>query len=127
MLGVNEWTRPVSTITSRSSPTTGNFSIAGPRFDQSSKWIDSKAYGARDWATSSSTITGLQSPVQDSSSAADLCPPQRDLFGKYAVTPWTHSTGTVIGREDSGTYAAADPRSTSAFDGAGKYQVTPFD
>src|SRR5690606_37791793 len=45
-----------------------------------------------------------------SCNVADPHPPAGPLFSKYAVTPWESRTGTVIGGDDQGAYAVADPR-----------------
>jgi len=59
---------------------------------------------------------------------ADPRPPQgRDLFGKYPVSQWNGSTGTVIGGDDTGAYAVADPRMGEQSYEKTKYQVTPWD
>jgi site-specific DNA-cytosine methylase len=55
-------------------------------------------------------------------------PPAGPLFGKYKVIGLAGHAGTVIGGDDQGAYAVADPRSTTGFEAAaGKYRVTGFD
>lgn len=124
-LGVNRWTEPTGTVTSRGAPTCGNFAVADPRFD--SGIYDCGQYGLCGWNETMGAVINVKSPGQGTFAVQDPRPPTGPLFSKYAVTPWGQRTGTVIGGDDSGAYAVADPRSTSAFDGAGKYQVTPFD
>lgn len=43
------------------------------------------------------------------------------------MTRWDKRTGTVTGGDDQGAYAVVDPRSSTGFEGAGKYLVTRFD
>lgn len=125
VLGVNGWGEPIGTVTSRSMPMNGNFGVADPRFD--SGVYDCGQYGLCGWNETMGAVINVKSPGQGTFAVQDPRPPQRDLFGKYAITRWDRGTGTVIGGDDSGAYGVADPRSTSSFDGAGKYQVTPFD
>ena len=71
-------------------------------------------------------VTNVKSPGQGTFAVQDPRPPQGPLFSKYAVTKWAERTRTVIGGDDSGAYAVADPRAASGFSGKGKYLVTPF-
>ena len=122
-LGVNGWDQSMGTVAGRNTPSNGSFSVADPRFAVSGKWNEGQAYGVRHWNGSAGTVTGQRSPGQGSFSVADPRPPARPLFSKYAVTPWNKRTGTVIGGDDSGAYAVADPRGNSF---TGKYRVTDF-
>jgi site-specific DNA-cytosine methylase len=58
-------------------------------------------------------------PAGGDFAVADYRPPAGPLFGKYKVTRWAQSTGTVIGGDDQGAYAVADPRAPT---GAAQYQ-----
>ncbi|XKG57127.1 DNA cytosine methyltransferase [Vreelandella aquamarina] len=132
-MGVNQWHEPMGTVAGRSTPTNGAFSIADPRFIQSSKWKDGQAYGVRRWDGPTGAITGQQSPGQGAFAVAD---PRRKgpTYGKYAITPWDKSTGTVISGSTTGqgAFGVADPRpglSRSKGDHyltAGHYGVVPW-
>lgn len=124
-LGVNRWDHHAGAVSGRGGPSNGRYSVADPRFD--SGVYDCGQYGLCGWNETMGAVINVKSPGQGTFAVQDPRPPQRDLFGKYAITRWDRSTGTVIGGDDSGAYGVADPRSTSSFDGAGKYQITPFD
>ncbi|WP_252108799.1 MULTISPECIES: DNA cytosine methyltransferase [unclassified Halomonas] len=110
-MGVNRWDEPMGTVAGRSTPTNGAFSIADPRFDQSTAWRDGQAYGVRRWDGPTGAITGQRSPGQGAFAVAD---PRRasPVYGKYMVTPWNEPSGTVIlgSSTGQGAYAVADPR-----------------
>lgn len=66
-----------------------------------------------DWDTTSRTVTAGGKGVQGGYlSVADPRPKtERKLFTKYPVTSFDQHSGTVIGGDDMGAYAVADPRS----------------
>lgn len=99
--------------------------VADPRFDAGA--YDCGQYGLCAWDKPMGAIINVKSPGQGTFAVQDPRPPSGPLFSKYAVTPWDKRTGTVIGGDDQGAYAVADPRSATGFEGAGKYLVTPFD
>lgn len=123
-LGVNDWHEHIGTVAGSSRATNGAFSIADPRFSQSALWNDGHAYGVRHWNDHSSTITSKLAAGSGYGSVADPRPPNRPLFSKYAVTRFDSNTGTVIGGDDSGAYAVADPRRSG--ENFGKYMVTDW-
>ena len=123
-LGVNRWDHHAGAVSGRGGPSNGRYSVADPRFDSGT--YDCGQYGLCGWDETMGAVINVKSPGQGTFAVQDPRPPQRDLFGKYAITRWDGRSGTVIGGDDSGAYGVADPRSTSSFDGAGKYQVTPF-
>lgn len=122
-LGVRSWDQPTGAITTQRSPIQGGFSVADPRTASTETHTNFFRIVCR----GNSADTTRRDHHREHGCVADPRPPQRDLFGKYAVTPWADASGTVIGGDDSGAYAVADPRSTSSFDGAGKYAVTAFE
>ncbi|MDP9908264.1 site-specific DNA-cytosine methylase [Variovorax boronicumulans] len=128
MLGVNDWDSPMGTITSRGLPNNGNFSVADPRFEQSTKWTDGQAYGVRRWGDTSGTIGGQQNPGQGAYCIADPRGPQdRKPFSKYAVSGWDMHAGTVIGGDDTGAYAVADPRHAGPAKHSNEFRIVPWD
>lgn len=124
-LGVCDWRQPAGTVQGRSGPTNGAFSVADPRFISGGN--DYGQYGVCPWDMTMGAVINVKSPGQGMFAVQDPRPPQGPLFSKYAVTHWSSRSGTVIGGDDSGAYAVADPRSTSGFGGKGKYIVIPFD
>lgn len=124
MLGVQDWTRPSSTVTGKGRPSCGNFAVADPRFEQSALWKDGQAYGVRSWDTSTGTVAGQQGPGQGAYSVAD---PRHHGPAKhsneYRVVRWDRAAMAVTSAHGTGQ-AVADPRR----DGPcfGKYAVTPY-
>jgi site-specific DNA-cytosine methylase len=122
VMGVRNWDEPSGTVTGNSRPATGSFSIADPRHFGPDKHSNECRIGP--WDEPAKVISSAHSTGQ---CVADPRPPAGPIFSKYAITPWDKRTGTVIGGDDQGAYAVADPRSSTGFAGAGKYLVTPFD
>lgn len=124
MLGVQDWTRPSSTVTGKGRPSCGNFAVADPRFEQSALWSDGQAYGVRRWDASMGTVAGQQGPGQGAYSVAD---PRHHGPAKhsneYRVVRWDRAAMAVTSAHGTGQ-AVADPRR----DGPcfGKYAVTPY-
>jgi site-specific DNA-cytosine methylase len=125
MLGVNQWTEPMGTVTSRGLPNNGNFSIADPRFDQSAKWKDGQALGVRKWDESTGAIAGQQGPLQGTYSVAD---PRHGGPAKHSnefrIVPWDRAAQSVTSAHGTGQ-AVADPRKPGEC--FGKYAVTGFE
>lgn len=124
MFGVQAWGQPSTTVTGRSLPTNGNFSVADPRFEQSARWKDGQAYGVRSWETSTGTIAGQQGPGQGSYSVAD---PRHHGPAKHSnefrIVRWDRVAMAVTSAHGTGQ-AVADPRREGP--SFGKYAVTPF-
>jgi len=126
-LGVRDWAGPSGVVAGASRPHNGSYSIADPRFDPSAKWRDGQAYGVRSWAAPMGTIGGQQNPGQGAFTVADPRGPQdRRLFSKYAVSHWECGTGTVIGGDDSGAYAIADPRHAGPPKHSNEFRIVPW-
>lgn len=115
---IGPWDEPAKVVSSAHS--TGQC-VADPRFDAGK--YDCGQYGVCGWDEPMGAVINVKSPGQGTFAVQDPRPPQGPLFSKYAVTPWDKNTGTVIGGDDSGAYAVADPRGASF---AGKYKVVPF-
>jgi site-specific DNA-cytosine methylase len=69
--GVRDWAEPCGVVAGESRPSNGAFSIADPRFDQSSKWSDGQAYGVKNWNSSANAVTAQSAPGGGSYSIAD--------------------------------------------------------
>jgi len=131
--GVRTWDKPMGTVIGIKSPGQGGFAIADPRLGNGPKGPHyANVYRIVPWQQPAGTITASTGPSSGRQCVADPRPPEGKLFSKYAVTPWTRHAGTVIGGDDQGAYAVADPR--PAFDRtagqyltAGHYGVLPFD
>jgi site-specific DNA-cytosine methylase len=112
-LGVNRWDEPTGALSGRSTPTTGAYSVADPRFDQSTKWHDGQAYGVRQWCEASGTIAGQQTPGQGAYSVADPRAHGADHHKNvYRIIPWGSPAGTITSGHgpSSGGGCVADPR-----------------
>lgn len=125
-LGVREWSEPAGVVAGASRPHNGAFSIADPRFKQSTKWTDGQAYGVRRWEDTSGTIGGQQNPGQGAYCIAD---PRHDGPPKHSnefrIVPWTGSSLAVTSAHGTGQ-AVSDPRAGTGFLGKGKYRITAF-
>lgn len=123
-LGVNQWGQPMGTVQGDSLPSNGNFSVADPRFEQSSLWKDGQALGVRRWGESTGTIAGQQNPGQGAYSVAD---PRHTGPAKHSnefrIVRWDRDACAVTSAHGSGQ-CVADPRQIG--EGFGKYAVTPF-
>lgn len=110
VLGVHQWEESTGTIAGRNSPTNGAFSIADPRFDQSSKWNDGQALGVRCWNETTGTVAGQQGPLQGAYSVAD---PRHTGPAKHSnefrIVQWDRFAQAVTSAHGSGQ-AVADPR-----------------
>ncbi|MGZ7173849.1 DNA cytosine methyltransferase [Burkholderia gladioli] len=121
--GVRNWGDHSGTITGQKSPGQGTFSVADPRTGVK----HNNCFRVVRYQDAAGVVTGGTGPSAGAQGVADPRPPAGPLFSKYKVTEWTGHAGTVIGGDDQGAYAVADPRSGSGFEGAGKYRVTGFD
>ncbi|QGA37561.1 DNA cytosine methyltransferase [Burkholderia glumae] len=121
--GVLNWGDHSGTITGQKSPGQGTFSVADPRTGVK----HNNCFRIVPFDQPAGVVTGGTGPSAGGQGVADPRPPAGPLFSKYKVTEWTAHAGTVIGGDDQGAYAVADPRSGSSFEGAGKYRVTGFD
>ena len=127
MLGVNRWTEPMGTITSRGLPNNGNFAIADPRFEQSAKWKDGQALGVRTWAESTGAIAGQQGPLQGSYSVAD---PRHTGPAKHSnefrIVRWDGQACAVTSAHGSGQCVADPCGGEDPTKLHGKYHVSPW-
>ncbi|WP_186027125.1 DNA cytosine methyltransferase [Burkholderia gladioli] len=121
--GVLNWDDHSGTITGQKSPGQGTFSVADPRTGVK----HNNCFRIVPFDQPAGVVTGGTGPSAGGQGVADPRPPAGPLFSKYKVTEWTGHAGTVIGGDDQGAYAVADPRSGSSFEGTGKYRVTGFD
>jgi site-specific DNA-cytosine methylase len=105
--GVRGWHETTGTVAGQQSPGQGAYSVADPRHTGTAK--HSNEFAVMSWDQASRAVTGAHG------SGACVADPRRQglAFGKYAVTPWNASSGTVISGSTTGqgAYAVADPRS----------------
>lgn len=120
--GVLDWNDHAGTITGQKSPGQGTFSVADPRHQGPAK--HNNEFRIVPWRDPAGAVTSAHGTGQ---CVQDPRPPAGPLFSKYKVTEWAGHAGTVIGGDDQGAYAVADPRASTGFEGAGKYRVTGFD
>ncbi|WP_176114285.1 DNA cytosine methyltransferase [Burkholderia cepacia] len=121
--GVLDWNDHAGTITGQKSPGQGTFSVADPRTGVK----HNNCFRIVPFDHPAGVVTGGTGPSAGGQGVADPRPPAGPLFSKYKVTEWGGHAGTVIGGDDQGAYAVADPRASTGFEGAGKYRVTGFD
>ncbi|HIE5943629.1 TPA: DNA cytosine methyltransferase [Burkholderia cepacia] len=121
--GVLDWNDHAGTITGQKSPGQGTFSVADPRTGVK----HNNCFRIVPFDQPAGVVTGGTGPSAGGQGVADPRPPTGPLFSKYKVTEWDGHAGTVIGGDDQGAYAVADPRASTGFEGAGKYRVTGFD
>ncbi len=111
-LGVMGWDEHSGTISGRSSPSNGCYSVADPReFSSAHNGI----LGVRNWNEPSGTVTGNGRPMTGAFSVAD--PRFAQSAGwhdgqAYGVRRWEDPTGAITGQKSpgQGTFAVADPR-----------------
>mgnify|MGYP003594599981 CR=1 FL=1 len=125
-LGVRRWDETAGAVAGESLPLNGAFSVADPRFDQSSRWNDGQAYGVRQWGESTGTVAGQQGAGQGAYSVADPRCPAVKHNNCFRVVRWDRPAGTVTGggHPSAGGAAVADPRQSGPL--FAKYAVTPW-
>lgn len=123
-LGVRQWDEPSGAVAGASLPGNGAFSVADPRFQQSTRWKDGQALGVRRWEDSTGTVAGQTGPLQGAYSVADprhLGPAKHS--NEFRIVAWDRSACAVTSAHGSGQ-AVADPRRDGpAF---AKYSVAAF-
>ena len=120
--GVLPWDDHCGTIAGQQTPGQGYYTVADPRHAGREK--HNNEFRIVPWREAAGAVTSAHGTGQ---CVQDPRPPAGPLFSKYKVTDWAGHAGTVIGGDDQGAYAVADPRSTTGFEGAGKYRITGFD
>ncbi|HEY0915676.1 MAG TPA: DNA cytosine methyltransferase [Solimonas sp.] len=113
MLGVQPWSEPAGTVTSRCGPTNGVFSVADPRAPAGAEQFGQ--YGVNGWDRPMGTVIGVKSPGQGTFSVAD---PRHAGPAKHSnefrIVRWDRAAQAVTSAHGSGQ-AVADPR--PAWDG----------
>ncbi|HDV8348785.1 TPA: DNA cytosine methyltransferase [Burkholderia vietnamiensis] len=104
--GVLDWNDHTGTITGQKSPGQGTFSVADPRTGVK----HNNCFRIVPFNQPAGVVTGGTGPSAGGQGVADPRPPAGPLFSKYKVTEWAGHAGTVIGGDDQGAYAVADPR-----------------
>ncbi|VWC80728.1 C-5 cytosine-specific DNA methylase [Burkholderia contaminans] len=121
--GVLPWDDHCDTIAGQQTPGQGYYTVADPRTGVK----HNNCFRIVPFDQPAGVVTGGTGPSAGGQGVADPRPPAGPLFSKYKVTDWAGHAGTVIGGDDQGAYAVADPRASTGFKGAGKYRVTGFD
>lgn len=123
--GVLDWNEHAGTVAGESLPSNGTFSIADPRGPVNAAQY--QQYGVLDWSEPSGAIIGVKSPGQGTFSVADprhIGTPKHN--NEFRIVPWAEAAGAVTSAHGTGQ-CVQDPRSTTGFEGAGKYRVTAYD
>lgn len=126
---VTAWERSAGTVTGARAPGSSAQAVADPRCPGT---LHNNAFRVVRFDTEAAraVTSGLGSV------GGCVADPRRagPVFGKYAVTPWAGSAGTVIGGSTTGqgAFAVADPRSgmeanRAAYLSGGHYGVLPWD
>lgn len=124
--GVRAWDEPTGVVASESRPSNGAFSVADPRFAQSSKWSDGQAYIVKRWDEHRGTVTGASAPGSSAQAVADPRTGTKHNNCFRVVRLGDHSPSVTGGAGPSaGGLAVADPRGGADPDQLhGKYPVT---
>jgi len=111
VMGVVPWNEPLGTVTGRSSPTTGRFTVADPRCTTSR--AGAGKHRVTNWDEPTGTVIAGSTTGQGATAIADPRAP-RDLgrYEPYGVTRWDEPSGTVTSQAapGSGHFSVADPR-----------------
>lgn len=112
VLGVQDWTKPAGTISSRGTVTTGRYTVADPRCHYRAD-ASSMRYKVIAWDQTTNTITGSGNIAAAAQSIAD---PRRSTeranYQQYGVCAWDKAGCTVSGQMQpgGGPFSVADPR-----------------
>jgi site-specific DNA-cytosine methylase len=103
------WEQTSPSVTGGGHPNSGGICVSDPRpgFPDSTH---QNVYRVVAFDQSSKTITGSNHPSGGAACVADPRAGLNNDSGKYKVTRWDGASGTVIGGDDHGAYAVADPR-----------------
>lgn len=104
--GVKTWDETAGTVTGQGAPGQGPISVADPRLSGQNGPRYNNVYRVIRWNEASQAVSGGTGPSAGGLNVADPRGPVGPAYSKYAVT----RTGTVIGGDDQGAYAVADPR-----------------
>lgn len=110
--GVVQWSEPSGTISGQQWPNQGRYAVADPRHEGTPK--HNNEFRIIPWEEAAGAVTSAHGTGQ---CVQDPRPPSGPLFSKYKVTEWGGHAGTVIGGDDQGAYAVADPRQAPTIDG----------
>lgn len=110
-LGVIPWDKHAGAVSGRSTPTTGRYSVADPRFPGSAEYGQ---YGVRDWSETSGAVSGQSAPGGGRYAVAD---PRCDGVchnNVFRVVSMADISPAVTGGTgpSAGGLAVADPRTS---------------
>lgn len=129
VLGVQPWSKPASTVTSRGLPANGRFSVADPRIDGHPKSVQ---MGVRHWTDTAPVVTSKMIAGGGPHSIADPRMPEaaNRQTGIYRIVDWNESGRSVTGAKHvaGAAMSVADPRPAQREDyKQTKYRVTGTD
>lgn len=108
---VIEHDKPSQAVTTGGHPGSGGLAIADPAWNKERDASRTGPLGVCDWSGATKTIGGESWPTNGEFSVADPRPKGWEIdSGKYNVTEWKESSGSVIGGSDYGAFSVADPR-----------------
>lgn len=110
VLGVQDWADSSGTVTGRSSPTTGTFAVADPRWDAGK--YDCGQYGVDRWDQTVGAVINVKSPGQGGFSVADPRVNGLRHNNVFRVVRFDETSPAITagGHPTSGGLAVADPR-----------------
>lgn len=126
---VVEWDKAAGTVTGARAPGSSAQAIADPRCLATKH---NNCFRVVPFDHAAGTVTAGGHPGAGGQAVADPRGPQEGrLFGKYHCAGWDDTSRTVIGGDNNGAYAVADPRSGMDADRAayltgGHYGVLPW-
>jgi len=125
--GVMRWNGTAGTVAGENLPTNGNFSVADPRFSQSTAWKDGHAYGILSMSDTARTIGGQQTPGQGYYSVAD---PRHAGPAKHSnefrIVPFDGQARAVTGAHGTGQCVADPLGGRLPAEQHGKYRMTDW-
>lgn len=105
--GVKRWDQASSTVSAQSAPGGGAYSVADPRCAGTKH---NNCFRVVRTGEPSPSVTGGAGPSAGGLAVSDPRGPDGRLFGKYHCADWSTTSRTVIGGDNNGAYAVADPR-----------------
>lgn len=123
VLGVNEWSKPIGTVTSRGMPMNGNFAVADPRHIGPDKHSNELRVG--DWTDPSRVVSSAHGTGQ---CVADPRYHNDGDYGQLGVRGWDQATGAITTQRSpiQGGFSVADPRTAGTETHKNVFRIVPW-
>ncbi|TFW71486.1 DNA cytosine methyltransferase [Methylotenera oryzisoli] len=126
-LDVHNWNESSGTVTGKSSPANGKFSVADPRYNGK----EYSQYGVLPFNKTMGVVSAQSKPGGGIYTVADPRMPESKnrQNGIYRVVKFEGASGSVTGAAHvaGAAMSVADPRSNTGFNGSGKYIVNAYE